>query len=576
MSPVYELAIRHPWRVVTTAVVVSLLAVPGLFRLRLETDGRALAPVNAPAIQVEREIRERFDQRDPLVVLLEPKGEAGIYDSTVQRSIAELSEALQARPDLRPHDVSSLATELGLRHRQGTLRLATLLDPLPETEDDLGRLRDDLRRIELYDGILVSRDGRAAAILVGTPPEVDRASWVDEIDALAEPWRTDDLALSVLGAPAAEALLGRQILHDLGGSLHRGGRPGLVFVAAALMALVFAVAFRRNAAILLPMTEIGACLVIVFGTMGWTGVPVYLTLAVLPVVLTTIAAADEIHIFRRYLELRQKTATPPEHHRALVRQTLDDMAPPVLRTSLTTAAAFLSFALSPIEPIRAFGLLAAFGVMVCCAWSLTVIPALLVGLGPGVWVRRDASPAWLGPFLGRLGLWIRARRRPILLATTALALVAADGVRRLEVQDSWLDGFSAEHSMARAFRRFDQSFLGSHRLQIEVSARAPTVDGRIDAAALGDHHVVVPLASLADFTADEIRGSWLRLTKNEGTGSTRPAREWTTWVEDAHREPEGWALSLPLRGGSAAFWLRARPGDPLEWSLFFQEKIFNG
>ena len=74
-------------------------------------------------------------------------------------------------------------------------------------------------------------------------------------------------------------------------------------VALLVMAVVFAVSFRSLPAVFLPLTEVGACLVFVFGLMGWLGVPVYLTIAVLPVILSAIGIADEVHIFSRYAGL---------------------------------------------------------------------------------------------------------------------------------------------------------------------------------------------------------------------------------------------------------------------------------
>ena len=51
---------------------------------------------------------------------------------------------------------------------------------------------------------------------------------------------------------------------------------------------------------MLPMAEVGACLVFTLGWMGWFEVPVYLTIAVMPVLLISMAVTDEIHVYSRY------------------------------------------------------------------------------------------------------------------------------------------------------------------------------------------------------------------------------------------------------------------------------------
>ena len=48
-----------------------VLALPGLARLKLRTDGRSLVPPRAPAVLVDRQVRQTFGLRDPLLVLVE-------------------------------------------------------------------------------------------------------------------------------------------------------------------------------------------------------------------------------------------------------------------------------------------------------------------------------------------------------------------------------------------------------------------------------------------------------------------------------------------------------------------------
>ena len=149
-------------------------------------------------------------------------------------------------------------------------------------------------------------------------------------------------------------------------------KVGLVPVALAIMAIVFFLSFRSLPAAALPLMEAGACLAFVFGLMGWFDVPVYLTIAVLPIVLTAIGVADEIHIFDRYRD--SLLSRPEEPYIDVLAATMKEMHVPVVKTSLTTAIGFLSFALSPIRPVQAFGLFTAVGIVFCMVWSLTVIP----------------------------------------------------------------------------------------------------------------------------------------------------------------------------------------------------------
>ena len=87
---------------------------------------------------------------------------------------------------------------------------------------------------------------------------------------------------------------------------------------------------------MLPLFEVGACLIFVFAMMGWCGTPVYLTIAVLPAILTAVGVADEIHIFTCYRRLLVENSGV--RHTVLVKRAMDEMWRPVLKTSITTAA----------------------------------------------------------------------------------------------------------------------------------------------------------------------------------------------------------------------------------------------
>jgi uncharacterized protein len=95
----------------------------------------------------------------------------------------------------------------------------------------------------------------------------------------------------VVGVPAAEALLGEHILADL---------ALLVPLALGVIAAILWAACGRLWAVLLGLAKVGAAQVFTLGLMGWCGGAVYLTTAIIPVLLTTIGLADEIHLLWHY------------------------------------------------------------------------------------------------------------------------------------------------------------------------------------------------------------------------------------------------------------------------------------
>jgi hypothetical protein len=581
--------------------VLTVAAAPGILQLRLRTDGHALVPPEAPEVLLDDAIRQEFGLRDPIVVLLRSRHPEGIFHPETLRRIEDWTEQLALLPGVELSSVRSLATEVGDRFRPGTLERRRLLEPIPQTRDELERLRGDIEAIGLLAGTLISYDGKSAAILAGVAPGVDRTALVFAVHDLIAGADAEGHDVAVLGAPAAEALLGVHILEDLGLPVRRmreragafsetaesgaasqlrdaAARIGLLPIAIAVMALVFLVSFRSLSATLLPLSEAGAALVFVFGLMGWTGVPVYLTIAVLPVILVSMGLVDEIHVFTAYR--RRRTRHPDEATAESVRAALDETSLPVLGTGLTTCAGFLAFSLSALPPVRAFGIFAAAGVAFCMVWTLTVIPALLVLLREGRCADREGvvranalPPRWALPF-ARLG------RHPALILSVAVILLVLSplAIRRVVVQDSWISGFASESGFRRATDYFNQHFAGAHRLLLVADTGHLELRGSLSAADLDHSEIRLPEGVAIDpaavvgcslavvVPADSLAGAPLAL---------RPAF-WNSIVESAEIRGGRTVLRTPPVHGSALFLLQPAPTDTLDYVLRSQRVALPG
>jgi len=506
-------ATRHPWLVILLLVGLLAASAPGLLRLKLRTDGHALVPPHDPVVEADREIRQHFGLGDPIVVFVETTHPDGILNPGTLALVDRLTTALAGIDGIEPEQLTSLATEKRDRVFTGTLNFRTFLQPVPRTLNELREVRSDIEATQILNGTLIGRDGRSTAIIVSVPvppaprseapnpeapnpegpnPEgqslgeqslgeqslgeqslgeqsleeqgaaagvqLDRAELYRRIREVALRHATATDSIVVVGAPVAEALLGSHIIEDL---------VFLVPLSLLVICAVIWVGCRRLWGVALAMTEVGAALVWTFGVMGWLGVPVYLTTAVLPVILTTIGLSDEVHLFwhhQQRLEQWQR-GTP---HRPVVAATMAAMTRPVALTSITTSVGFLSFLASEIPPVRFFGLFAGMGILFCMLWSLTVVPAALCLL-PGTALTRPARSGrrvdqWIG---SRLASWSRQPART-LVVLVVISVIAAAGAGRVVVQDSWIDGFAPGSAFRVATERVNHAMHGTHLLLVHL------------------------------------------------------------------------------------------------------------
>lgn len=595
----HTFAIRRPYLVLGLAALVTLAFVPGLFRLHLRTDGHALVPAVAPAVLLDEAVRSEFGVRDPLVILVHSHHSDGIYNARTLHLVDELTRAFRDLSGIDSASVRSLATEPSDHFRPGSLTRRLLLEPVPETRGQLDALRDDVEAIGLLTGTLISHDGASAAILAGVRPDANRTALVYAARQVIANSNVAGHDVSVLGAPAAEALLGVHILEDLGVSV---GQPeplpeafaetppvtlsvisrlrlaiarhlGLLPLSILVMALVFYICFGSVTAALLPLLEAGACLVFVFGLMGWTGVPVYLTMAVLPVILVSMGLVDEIHVFTSYRQRR--AAVPNESTAEAVNAALDETCLPVLATGFTTFVGFLAFALSPLEPVRAFGIFTAIGIAFCTLWTLTVVPALLV-LTPWSAFRGGRPLFPIGAT--RVSAWIvaieRFGRRPALPLSIAFValLLSPLAIQRVVVQDSWINGFARESAFFRATEFFNRHFLGMHRLLLAVDTGHVDLKGPLPAGDLSFDEIRLPAGIVSDPAM--LLGCSLRVTVRADSGAApssafRP-QFWSSNVEGAEKVGDRLVITSPVVHGSAKFLFQPAPAETLDYELHSQ------
>ena len=585
---------------IASAMVITLAMAPGIIRLQLRTDGHALIPAFAPEIQTDREIRAEFGVEDPLVVLITSADPNGLFNTRTLKLVCDLTTEFKRIEGINPWNVFSLLTEPSHRVRPGTLHFRTFLEKLPETQEELIRLRDDLRSIELYTGTLVSADEKSTAIMVGVPDGADRIELYRKLKEIIAARNDIEDELHVIGAPVAEALLGTHILEDLGiptavlkdrtfsaeadnawrmpQSLYEfrvmiARKIGLVPVALAIISLVFFAAFRSVPAFALPLMEVGACLAFVFGLMGWLDVPVYLTIAVLPIVLTAIGVADEIHIFDRYR--RSLRSRPTDPHTGVLLATMNEMCAPIVKTSLTTSVGFLSFALSPIGPVQMFGVFTAVGIVFCMLWSLTVVPASLAMLSPrwiaGKRVSSGSDPASRPTLMSLLAGAVGRHRFLILFLAVGIVLVAPLGVRKILIQDSWIDGFAPESEFHIATTRFNEQFLGTHTLYVRVdTGEVKSLRGVIPASAIEHQAVRIPLRDVGERL--DVKGDKLYLrhpnpAERKALLKRNIRHAWDTLIDDVEVKGDELILTTSRRDGSPRLAMRFRNMEEIQYEI---------
>jgi predicted RND superfamily exporter protein len=497
-------AIARPRRALAASLLVSFALGAGLFRLEIRTDGAAIHPRGDPVMLRADEDRRTFghpyrDPRELVVLLTRSTAASPALDSAAGlRAIERIRDSLASLEGLHPVGVLSLGTIPDGMPAALSLPFPTFLDSIPEDPDSLEARRERIHRDPLAHGLFLSRDAEAAAFYVNFADTVEARRAIRSVRSWIASAPDPRYDVELLGPLVVETTLGEKVAADLARLV-----PIMVLVVAVLLAFFL----RSPAGVIVPLGSASIVLLSVLGAMGWLGAPVTLLTTILPVLLLTMGITDEIHLMER-IEARLRSGERDVAAAALL--ALREVLHPIVTTSVTTSVAFLSFASTSIGPLRDFGVFASLGILYAMLLTFTVVPALLALLPPA-WLRPH-RPAARRELPARETPAARARRVPRRVAALVLLAAGLPGVLRLFVEDSWVSNFDPHSALARADRRFNESFWGTYRFDVVFEAEdwffytpggAALMERFGELAARGPHvggvfHYLVPLEQVAD------------------------------------------------------------------------------
>ncbi|MCX9191650.1 hypothetical protein C3Y87_09520 [Carbonactinospora thermoautotrophica] len=342
---------RHPLRIVTVAVVLTLLAVLGVNSTQIVTTQDAFVPRDSPVFQ-GYEAYERAFGGDPLVVLI-PGSPDQLTSPATLTAMRSLHAKLSGDPAVR--SVVSIVTLLQAAAPPGApapnpnaLRSIVYTpdgNPQPQFAAMLPR-GHSVMVVRLAGGLTVDQQRQAA----------DRV--LEAVRSVGLPAGT-----TVAGTPRLIGEITTSITKDMAIT---GG------IAIALMIVVLYLVFPvRRRLLALPIVVVGVLWT--FGATSAMSIPLTLvTMAGLPV-LVGLGVDFAIQFHNRYEEEIHRGQQPDQGLLAAVTR----IGPAVGIAVAASALGFITLLLSRVPAVREFGLLLAIGVVALYAAGLFGLNALL-------------------------------------------------------------------------------------------------------------------------------------------------------------------------------------------------------
>jgi len=361
-------AARHPLWVLTPTVILTVLAIVGLFQVRFSHNALNWFPRDDWAVSDFRAIDADLGGSVSLDLVFETPDAGGLYEPEVLRRIDDFVA------EVRGLAVAPIAVGSSV----------SILDIVKETHEALNEDRPEERRIPdtreavaqemlLFESSgsddteeLVDGEFRRARVNLRLP-FVDALTFppfLRAIDALAAERLGSGIDFHVTGMMT----LLSQVFEAVIASMAKSYVAALVLITPLMMLLLGS--FRRGLVAMIPNV---LPILAVLGVMGFAGIALDSTTMMIGAMVIGIAVDDTIHFMHKFHRHFDDTADLE----FAVCETLRTTGSAMLFTSVALTLGFLTFAGSNMMNIRIFGLFSAFATVVAFMADLWVGPALL-------------------------------------------------------------------------------------------------------------------------------------------------------------------------------------------------------
>lgn len=332
------LLIRFRWLVLLAVLGVTLGLAAQIRNLHIVVDPNTMLPQQHPYVMGTNLAERVFGSNYLLVIAVAPK-QGDIYKPEILQRIKTISDGLLQVPNARKHTLMSLSATRA-KSIQGTaegMSVQPLMREVPRDEAQAQAIRAAVRANPVYADLVVSADGRAAAITIA----VDKTKTgfrptLERVEQLVAPLRSESVDIAVGGVPMFLAQIETY-----------AQRMGLLFlIALVVVGLLHLEAFRTVQGLVLPLVTAVLSVVWGLGLMGLAGVPMDAFNSTTPILILAVTAGHAVQVLKRYYEeyalQRPRHADARAASREAVARAVQRIAPVMLAAGGVAVAGLFS------------------------------------------------------------------------------------------------------------------------------------------------------------------------------------------------------------------------------------------
>ncbi len=445
-----EFSIKRPWIVIGLAVIVTAFFAMQFPNIKIDTDPENMLPTEEPVRVFYQNVKADFALYDFIAVgVVAPDG---AFTPDLLNRIYRITAEIEDIDGVITRDIMAPSTVDDIRQGEGgVLIIEPLMGEEIETQADADYIFSRIQDNPILRGKLASDDGKAIAIFV--PIESKDISYrvagqITEITGRLG----GNYTYHIAGLPVAQDSFGAEMFSQMAYSA-----PAAMII---IMLLLF-IFFRKLKIIIAPMIVAIMSVVWAMGLLILNGNTVHIMSSMIPIFLIPISVLNSIHIISEFHDHYKRY----KHKDATIRHSIGELFMPMLFTSLTTVAGFVSLALTPIPPVQVFGIYVAFGIIVAWFLSLTLNPAIAMLISTKT-LRNfgavDDEHGVLSRIMHGFRGFARSHYRAVVAGSAVVIILAAIGLNMIVVNDNPVKWFKQSHPIRQADVAMNEHLAGTY------------------------------------------------------------------------------------------------------------------
>jgi len=355
LSPLKNLLFKHPKYILTAWSILILISIGGIFLIERDVDIKDYFKKGNPTRVAEDIMTQKFGGTKPVFVLF--KGD--LQSPEVLQTMIETEEYMKKSPDIvATQSVADLIVDLNDAFGEGR--------KIPAERNKIEQLwffidgSEHLQRFiseDLDEGIIISK--------FVSPDNHSKKEFAKYMNAFLEENSTEECQIEITGMPFVDVTMDNSLLRSQMGSLT---------IAIIFVVIIVGLIFRSLPKGIYATIPIIAAIIVLFGLMGFTGIPLNIATVLVASVALGIGIDYSIHIISHF---NHSMKTGEGINKAIENTVLISGKAIVINVA-SVSAGFLVLLFSKMVPLQYFGLLIAFSMVGSSQGALTLLPVILI------------------------------------------------------------------------------------------------------------------------------------------------------------------------------------------------------